>query len=470
VQDWYVLAEPLTKDTRSTVLDHHRVPYTFSSGGHDLFRLSAAGGGPEVVWPRLEVAEQPLCRFKVDGLTLYGPLLEDEARPAPIGAGSWTRRTPVVTAEGIVAWTYEGDDGSIYLPFDPDACAHTLLAELYLGENGGALRSLVRRGYYNVKPLLPRQVQLFLRRRYRAVQDRAEFPGWPAEPALADLYAYVLRLAHDVVGPLPRIEPWPDGFRWAVVLTHDVERATGYGSLHHVADVERRLGFRSAWFFVPERDYRVDDVVLGDLRADGFEIGLHGLRHDGRDLEPKLFERRLDAMRRYAAAWGASGFRAPATHRSWGLMPRLGVDYDSSYSDVARYEPQPGGSCSLWPFFIGDLVELPITVPMDHTVFELLGEVDESLWIQKASWLRERGGMALLLTHPDYLDEPERLAAYERFLEWVSSDPTCWRALPSEASDWWRRRADTHAVPDGAGWRAEGPADDRAVLIVDDGL
>ena len=138
-------------------------------------------------------------------------------------------------------------------------------------------------------------------------------------------------------------------------------------------------------------------------------------------------------------------------------MPRLGFDHDSSYSDIARYEPQAGGSCSWLPFFIDDLVELPITLPMDHTLFEVLGHTDGRIWHEKAEFLRERGGMALLLTHPDYLDGV-RLREYELFLETVAADHTAWLGLPLEISSWWRRRAASRIVPGSNGWMVEGPA------------
>ena len=51
------------------------------------------------------------------------------------------------------------------------------------------------------------------------------------------------------------------------------------------------------------------------------------------------------------------------------MMPRLGFEYDSSYTDTDPYEPQPGGCCSYLPYFNESLVELPITLPQDHTVF-----------------------------------------------------------------------------------------------------
>ena len=51
-------------------------------------------------------------------------------------------------------------------------------------------------------------------------------------------------------------------------------------------------------------------------------------------------------MRAYAERWEAVGFRSPATHRDWELMPLLGVDYDSSSPDTDPFEPKSGGCCT----------------------------------------------------------------------------------------------------------------------------
>jgi hypothetical protein len=170
-------------------------------------------------------------------------------------------------------------------------------------------------------------------------------------------------------------------------------------------------------------------------------------------------------MREYAERWHAVGFRSPGTIRSWELMPLLGFDYDSSYSDTAPFEPQPGGCCSVLPFMIDDLVELPITLPQDHTLFELLGHRDGTVWVEKTRFLRDRGAMALMLTHPDYIDNPRLVAAYTEFLDEFADDDTAWRALPQEVSSWWRRRhaTDLRLGEDG-GWHLEGPAQDDAVV------
>jgi hypothetical protein len=163
-------------------------------------------------------------------------------------------------------------------------------------------------------------------------------------------------------------------------------------------------------------------------------------------------------MKRYAEQWGAEGFRSPSTHRDATLLRDLGMQHDSSWSDVATYEPEPGGSCSWLPYFIGDVVELPITLPQDHTLFELRGERTEQRWLEKAAFLREEGGMGLLLTHPDYLAEPDRLALYGRFLATQASDTSAWHALPREVADWWRRRSVSSLQRSGDEWTVTGAA------------
>src|SRR5206468_56780 len=151
--------------------------------------------------------------------------------------------------------------------------------------------------------------------------------------------------------PLPYLAPWPQGRTWSLVLTHDVETAAGVDAVGALRDIEIESGYRSSWNFVPER-YETPDRLVASLIGDGFEIGVHGLRHDGRDLESlETLTDRLPRMQAAAARWGAVGFRSPATQRRWEWMPELGFDYDSSYPDTDPYEPQPGGCCSWLPYF-----------------------------------------------------------------------------------------------------------------------
>jgi hypothetical protein len=263
---------------------------------------------------------------------------------------------------------------------------------------------------------------------------------------------------------VPYLGPWPDGKSWALVLTHDVEAAAGQRRHELLRSPERDRGLRSCWNFVGQR-YQVDATLIGALQAEGCEIGVHGLRHDGRDLSSRRqLRRRLPAIRELASQWQAVGFRSPATQRDWALMPELGFAYDSSYADTNPYEPQPGGCCTWLPFFIGGMVELPMTLEQDHTLFEILRQPDARSWLHKAHMLRARGGMALLVTHPDYARDCRLTDGYLELLDAFCADRSAWHALPREVAAWWRDRAASEVRQTGGGWTVTGPAAGRATV------
>jgi peptidoglycan/xylan/chitin deacetylase (PgdA/CDA1 family) len=302
--------------------------------------------------------------------------------------------------------------------------------------------------YYRLKPLIPRRVQIAVRRRLaRRLRRRHSvgggFPRWPVEPVLVERREAQLRrrVRGSASERVPLLGMWPDGHRFAYVLTHDVEGEQGLAAARRLLEIEARHGMVSAWFLVAD-DYPIDDDVVGAIRAAGGEIGLHGLHHDGRLFESReRFERQLPAIRRYLRDWDADGFRSPATHRHAGWMPELGSGYDSSFHDTDPFDAQPGGCCSILPYFLGDLVELPITLPHDFTMFELLREPDIRLWRAKAAWIAEHGGLVNVLVHPDYALTEERLRHYDELLGFLSSLDGGWHALPREVASWWRRRA-----------------------------
>jgi peptidoglycan/xylan/chitin deacetylase (PgdA/CDA1 family) len=272
--------------------------------------------------------------------------------------------------------------------------------------------------------------------------------------------------ASEVAGEsVPTLAPWPRPFSWALVLTHDVEKEVGYSRVREICDLEDALGYRSSWNLVPLRDYTVEDGFVVELQRSGWEVGVHGLHHDGRDLESRrVLAERLPQIREWAERWGATGFRSPATQRAWSLMPSLGFDYDSSYPDTDPFEPQGGGCCSWLPFFNAELVELPITLPQDHTLFVILGEQDARIWLEKTAFLRDRGGMALIDTHPDYLLDEPAASAYGELLRTYADDHSAWRALPAEIASWWRRRAATSIERAGGSWRVIGPGRSDAAM------
>ena len=463
------------------VFDHMRVPYRMTPpAGVDRRPFGELWaddeeGVPRLLWVRTRERRRRTDHrgvFEVAGCTVAGVISKQHPRELfGLDGVTWTERCPVRDAEGrVVAWVRVSEGGDVFLPFDPGAVMTGLWSESYLSLRTSArLRATARRAalrwYYRARPALPRRLQIRLRRSWASRTREPTFPRWPMESGLHDFVEQVLSWAGEVAGrPVPWIAPWPDGAEWCLVLTHDVETAEGCDAVELLRAPERERGYLSAWNFVPER-YQTPTSTVEALRDEGCEIGVHGLRHDGHDLESRrTLERRRPGMLDAARAWGATGFRAPATQRAWDLVPALGFGHDSSYTDTDPYEPQPGGCCTWWPFLNRHVVEPPITLPQDHTLFAILGHTDGSLWVQKASAVRLRGGMVLALSHPDYADDVA-LGAWTALLDVFADDDTAWRALPREVAAWWRDRAVSHLEPHGDGWRIVGPAATRARVL-----
>ena len=195
--------------------------------------------------------------------------------------------------------------------------------------------------------------------------------------------------------------------------------------------------------------------------AGGFQVGVHGLSPRWtRTWNPKRIFLR-------AASWYARGgrqdgtpsaSRSPATHRDRDACPASGsITTRRTRTPIRsshRAEAVARGCRSLSKIWSS----CRSTMPQDHTLFEILRQPDERAWVQKASFLRAQGGLALLDTHPDYLADQQIMAAYERFLERFAHDDRAWRALPAEVSAWWRRRSQSYLQRDGKGWAVVGAA------------
>jgi peptidoglycan/xylan/chitin deacetylase (PgdA/CDA1 family) len=300
---------------------------------------------------------------------------------------------------------------------------------------------LLNRAYYFLKPIMPWRLRLALRR-WRADRRRAAFAEvWPIDSKAA------------------RIPPgwpgWPDGKRFALVLTHDVEGGKGVSRVEQLMNLELKHGFRSSFNFVPEDEYRVPDTLREKLDQASFEVGVHGLEHDGKLYSSKpTFAAKALRIKEYLRRWNSSGFRSPLMQHKLEWLHMLDVEYDSSTFDTDPFEPEPDGVCTIFPFWVpgpneGGFVELPYTLVQDFTLFGILREPTIDIWKQKLDWIAEHGGMALINTHPDYmcfngqpaLDEFP-VSRYEEFLRYVREkyEGSYWSALPREVARYYRDR------------------------------
>jgi peptidoglycan/xylan/chitin deacetylase (PgdA/CDA1 family) len=329
----------------------------------------------------------------------------------------------------------------------------------------------LRDSYYFIKPLIPRWIQIFLRRRI-VLRKRLKCSNvWPI---------------HEKAGKAPKgWTEWPGAKRFALVLTHDVDTARGIQRCIPLAELEESLGFRSAFNFVCER-YDVPSALRNYLREHGFEIGIHGLTHKGNPFRSRrIFEKQAKKMNGYLKDWKCVGHRSPCMYNNLDWIGDLNIEYDSSTFDTDPFEPQPDGVGTIFPFWVpadgraattpaisltpGTIrpevqpvtcnlqpatvsqrgyVELPYTLPQDFTLLVLMNAKSINIWRLKLDWIVEHGGMALINTHPDYMAfdgrkptiEEYPIRYYEEFLLYVKGKykDEFWHALPQEVASFWK--------------------------------
>jgi glycosyltransferase involved in cell wall biosynthesis len=289
--------------------------------------------------------------------------------------------------------------------------------------------------YYFLKPFLPWSVRLALRRQ-RAKSRLETYAGtWPIDSKAG-------------VHP-PGWPGWPGGKQFAFVLTHDVEGAKGLSRVAQLAALEARNGFRSSFNFVPDGEYILDADLRENIVRQGFEVGVHGLQHDGKLYASKEeFAGKAARIRSFLREWKACGFRSPLMQHKLAWLHQLGVEYDASTFDTDPFEPEPDAVGTVFPFWVAGpnnngFVELPYTLPQDFTLFVVLREPNIKIWKKKLDWVAACGGMALLNTHPDYMcfegtakKDEFPAAFYEEFLIYAKEKyaDAYWSTTPCEVA------------------------------------
>jgi hypothetical protein len=293
--------------------------------------------------------------------------------------------------------------------------------------------------FYFLKPIIPRKLQLFLRRLQGKKLLMKYKNVWPILPGSE-------KIPEGWIG-------WPDGKDFAFVLTHDVEWRNGHDKCKELLELEKKLGFKSLFNFVAER-YKVDKELREFIVSEGFEVGIHGIKHDGKKFKnKKIFDKRALKINQYIKEWNIVGFRAPAVHHNLEWIGELDIEYDLSTFDTDPFEPQPDGVGTIYPFLVErknglpGYVELPYTLDQDFTLFILMKESSPRIWIDKLNWIAKNGGMALVIIHPDYVNlnnvresEEYPVEYYYNFLQYVKEnyEGKYWNALPRDVATYYR--------------------------------
>ncbi len=331
-------------------------------------------------------------RFGPDAIC-YGSINKGAVHPSPEG------ELHDVLEDAVV------ERGVVRLSFDADQVVNNLRFERYC--SSPAKRSLLSGGlanklYYLARPMLGVAVRRHLQKLRLADWRSIPFPRWPVDQTVEQVHETMLRLclqAHDG-RPVPFIWFWPRGLPSCVVVTHDVEAVKGRDFCPALMDVDENFGIKSSFQLVPEERYGLSTSFVESIRSRGFEVNVHDLNHDGRlySSEAKFFDR-VRRINHYGSALGAQGFRSGALYRNLSWYGALEFSYDMSVPNTAHLDPQRGGCCTVVPYFIGKILELPVTTTQDYSLFHILKQYSIDLWKRQISQIMEKHGMASFIVH-----------------------------------------------------------------------
>ena len=293
-----------------------------------------------------------------------------------------------------------------------------------------------------MKPYIPRSFQLAIRKQVAICKKSIYSKVWPINESTGK--------------PPMKWAGWPDGKNFAFILTHDIDTAKGHDKCRDLISLEKKMGFLSSYNFVP-RKYNVSSELRKYVAGNGFEVGVHGLYHDGNYYNSREeFMKRAALINRYLKDWEAVGFRTPSMHHNLDWIGELNILYDSSTFDTDPFEPYPDGIGTIFPFWVPSgkeskgYVELPYTLPQDFTLFVLFQEKNINIWKDKLDWIVQRGGMALLNTHPDYMSfnkhkigrEEYYFEYYQELLDYVKTkySKQYYNVLPRELAKYYLTR------------------------------
>jgi hypothetical protein len=365
------------------------------------------------------------------------------------------------------------DGGSLRLVFDPTSVVDNLRGERYVRDGTGRERESVpcesaQRAYYLLRPWLGISVRKRLQRLFLRDWERLKFPKWPVDTSVEQILEKLLVLSMKAwnIESIPFIWFWPEGRASCVMLTHDVETQAGLEFSRRLMATDEAFGFRASFQVIPEGPYEITGEFAESIRGRGLELNIHDLRHEDnlfRDREE--FWRRARAINRYVKKYQAQGFRSGRMYRNPGWYAALDISYDMSAPTVAHLEPQRGGCCTVFPYFIGRVLELPLTTSQDYSILHVLGQSSTELWERQIELVAERHGLVSFIVHPDYLMEDRAMAMYTGLLGRLAKlrdEQGYWCALPREVNHWWRQRNEMRLEGKQNAWRIVGAGSERA--------
>lgn len=355
------------------------------------------------------------------------------------------------------------------LPFNPTEIANNLRYERYSNtERESGWKKNVRDAYYRVRPVLPVSVRRHLQKLWLSRRSKTTFPSWPVDSTVDRMFEALMLLnaqAHNNA-EIPFIWFWPEGKPSASIMTHDVETNAGLDFVGELMNINDSFGIKSSFQIIPEERYSANEKTLAEIRSRGFEVNVHDLKHDGHLFDDhQQFLESAARINQYVRQFGSKGFRSGVLYRNQSWYDAFSFSYDMSVPNNGHFDPQAGGCCTVIPYFVGDILEIPVTTIQDYSLFNILGSYSIDLWKEQVGQIMAQHGLASFIVHPDYLGSKAAKDTYMALLQYLDSlrsNDGLWIALPAEIDTWWRQRSRMRLVQHNGEWKIEGAGNDRA--------
>lgn len=312
------------------------------------------------------------------------------------------------------------------------------------------------------------------------------------------LQGLIERCYHSQNLPCISLCHWPYGKRFAVCLSHDVDRIhrkelftlgvdlyrilTGFlkGNFGKAfSDIRKFLGIlfekenpywnferwmalegaykvRSTFYFMEGRrigrygrryNCRRLRGVIQKLHDGGWEIGLHGSYSAWRDSKQLMLERTaLERTLGDQVTGHRQHYLRFDSDRSYSVYQETGFDYDTTlgYNDFIGY--RAGTSFPFFPYTCGGIMEIPL-VAMDHALVKQGLSSQTGFLLSLLQKTEAEEGCVSFLWHQDAFDDyhypgwsdPRWREAYEGILRYVV-DRGGWAATGRDMATWWRER------------------------------
>jgi hypothetical protein len=419
------------------------------------------------------------CPRQVGELETAGPLSGEEGYFTFEGTTGYGRTHGSSPAPEItdpvpdLSRAVEHATGRLRLPFDLSEVVGNLQQERYRQRAHHPVERLtsakmLRRLYYVLRPALPVTVRKHLQKMRLTGWSDIPFPRWPVDLSVETLMQSTMAhvLVSRGISRVPFVWFWPNGAQAAVMMTHDVEGKAGQSLCAQLMDLDDSFDVKAAFQIVPETHCERSTGLIELIRRRGFEVNIHDFNHDG-DLfhDREQFLRRAALINQHARELACDGFRSGSMYREQQWFDAFEFSYDMSVPNAAHLEPQRGGCCTVMPYFVGKLLELPLTTTQDYSLFHILGDYSIALWKDEIRSILGANGLISFITHPDYLIEQRARSVYRDLLVHLSrlrTEHNLWVAVPGEIDRWWRDRQAMSLVANGASWTVEGRGSERA--------